>query len=82
VSSGAALLERVRVGHHPELEPPELHVVLDLATDDVEATAVEVGQGRMEVRLLAPTRAPSDAIAGRALGVSGAAGGGADAAPR
>lgn len=38
VPVGGALVARIRMGHHPELSPPELYVVLDLA-----AASVRVG---------------------------------------
>ncbi|HPS79123.1 MAG TPA: hypothetical protein PLS53_13275 [Thermoanaerobaculaceae bacterium] len=44
---GGRLVARVRLGHHPELSPPELYVVVDLGSasarvDDVQSTGSSV----------------------------------------
>ena len=48
---GTGQLRRVRTGYHPELSPPELHVVLDLAGMGVTMTSVEAEATRLHVRL-------------------------------
>jgi uncharacterized protein (TIGR02266 family) len=48
---GTGQLRRVRTGYHPELSPPELHVVLDLAGLGVTMTSVEAEATRLHVRL-------------------------------
>jgi uncharacterized protein (TIGR02266 family) len=51
VAAGTPQLARVRSGHHPELEPDELHVVLDLAGPGVRVAAVEAAGATLLVRL-------------------------------
>lgn len=41
VAVGGPLVARVRLGHHPELSPPELYVVIDLAAPTARAAAPE-----------------------------------------
>jgi hypothetical protein len=42
ISVGSAELDRVRIGHHPEQDPPALFVVLDLVDDSVRLSSSEV----------------------------------------
>jgi hypothetical protein len=51
VEVGSPQLQRVRAGHHPELEPDELHLVLDLAGPGVEVTEARVDGRRLVIRL-------------------------------
>ena len=39
---GTPEVDRIRIGHHPELTPPALYVVLDLARADVRVTGISV----------------------------------------
>jgi hypothetical protein len=39
---GTPEVERIRIGHHPELTPPALYVVLDLARPDARVTGVSI----------------------------------------
>lgn len=56
---GDANVLRVRVGHHPEYDPPELHVVFDLASDGVAISRVEQEGDRLLVFLSSsPVRGP------------------------
>ena len=48
---GSAELRRVRSGSHPELSPPELHVVLDLASSRVAMTSLDAAGARIRIRL-------------------------------
>lgn len=41
VNVGGGLVLRVRLGHHPELSPPELYVVIDLASPAARGAAPE-----------------------------------------
>ena len=50
--------ERIRVGYHPELTPPQIHVVLDLADGDREVTWAIVGGDAIEIELAHPSPAP------------------------
>ena len=45
------LLERIRVGHHPDHLPPELHLVFDLTSPRVMIRNVEAKGKRLEVTL-------------------------------
>jgi hypothetical protein len=49
VAVGTDELDRIRIGHHPEQNPPSLHLVLDLAGAEVKLVSTEV-EGA-EVRL-------------------------------
>lgn len=51
VEVGSPQLQRVRAGHHPELEPDELHLVLDLAGPGVEVAEARVDGRRLVIRL-------------------------------
>lgn len=52
LSVGTTEVEQIRVGHHPELTPPALYVVLDLARADARVVdvAVEGDTARVTVR--------------------------------
>jgi Tfp pilus assembly protein PilZ len=39
---GTPEVERIRIGHHPELTPPALYVVLDLTRPDARVTGVSI----------------------------------------
>jgi hypothetical protein len=39
---GTPEVERIRIGHHPELTPPALYVVLDLGRADVRVTDISI----------------------------------------
>jgi len=41
VNVGGTLVSRIRLGHHPELSPPELYVVIDLATTKARGATPE-----------------------------------------
>lgn len=41
VSVGGALVSRIRLGHHPELSPPELYVVIDLVSPSARGATPE-----------------------------------------
>ncbi len=43
---------RVRVGHHPEHDPPELHVVIDLADDGIEVVRTSRGPATVWLTLM------------------------------
>jgi hypothetical protein len=45
-------LTGVRFGHHHELDPPQLHVVLDLADPDVEVTEMTIDGRSAALRLV------------------------------
>jgi hypothetical protein len=59
VPVGDGRVQRIRIGHHPELEPPEEHLVFDLADAGVEITRVEE-QGRA-LRVVLERIAPGQA---------------------
>jgi hypothetical protein len=48
---------QIRAGHHPEYQPPELHVVCDLASDEVTITGFEIRGQELLVFLAAPADA-------------------------
>ena len=35
-----ALLDRIRLGFHPEVDPPEVHLVMDLVSEDIEVAQI------------------------------------------
>ena len=49
VDVGGQRVERIRTWHHGELEPPELHVVLDLAGPSVAVSSVRSAGSRVTV---------------------------------
>lgn len=49
---GSEQVHRVRIGHHPEFDPPELHVVADLANIGVELVDVSAIGSKLELRLV------------------------------
>ena len=50
-------VHRIRIGHHPEFDPPEEHLVFDLVDDGVAITNVENGDRRLTVVLKRVTAA-------------------------
>lgn len=51
VPVGGPLVTRVRFGHHPELTPPELYVVMDLTSAAVQAEAPETNGDTIRIVL-------------------------------
>jgi hypothetical protein len=49
----------VRIGHHPEVAPPELHIVFDLTSDAVEIRSVTHERERLTVLLGPPGGQPA-----------------------
>jgi hypothetical protein len=59
---------RMRIGHHPETSPPELHVVFDLTDKTVEVIELRHRENRLDIFLglpdePAPTSTPSATVA-------------------
>ena len=46
---GTATVERVRAGLHREFEPPQLYVVVDLASADVSVSSLELDGSSMHI---------------------------------
>jgi hypothetical protein len=57
-----ANVAQVRIGHHPELDPPELHLVFDLSSDEVEVVRLERAGPRILIELARPPRSVQTAI--------------------
>ena len=48
---GDANVHRIRAGHHPEFDPPELHLVFDLVSDSVRISELARDGHRLRVHL-------------------------------
>ena len=49
-----ANVAQVRIGHHPELDPPELHFVFDLMSEEVELVRIAVDGPQILVEFATP----------------------------
>ncbi len=46
---GTATVAKIRVGHHAEVSPPALYVVLDLASEGLKVKSVEAAGGELRI---------------------------------